>query len=252
MFSQVVKLSEVFHPELFRPVILIGMHRSGTSFLAEVLHRSGIHMGVKRDHNFEAFHFLSINQRAMWQAGGDWYKPIVPAFEHFDNWTADELFKIHFDVKGNGKYLFYKLINKRWGWKDPRNTFTLAYWLNLFPEAKVVHLIRNGWDVALSLQKRNQKPGEVHVAELNDPLVGFALWDTYINQAMSYNHSALCHVKYEDLVRNDLQTIQQLEHFLKVSLKKHIATMAQKTSEKKVRCPESVRQNIWMKKFCYE
>ncbi|MFN4298384.1 MAG: sulfotransferase [Thermaurantimonas sp.] len=249
MLRQIARVLDPLHPELYKPVIIMGMHRSGTSFLAEVLHRAGIHMGVKRDHNFEAFHFLSINQRAMWQAGGDWYKPVVPASEHFDKWTAEELFKIHFGLKGNGKYILYKLINKRWGWKDPRNTFTLPFWLNQFPQAKVIHLIRNGWDVALSLQKRNQKLGEVYKAEFDNPLAGFNLWNIYITKAFSYEYSNIHHVKYEDLMKKNSEEISRLENFLKVFLKKYIDHLASKPNVRSVRFPEEVRQNVWMKKF---
>lgn len=41
-----------------------------------------------------------------------------------------------------------------WGWKDPRNTITLPIWLELFPNAKILHIRRHGVDVAQSLRKR--------------------------------------------------------------------------------------------------
>jgi hypothetical protein len=44
-----------------------------------------------------------------------------------------------------------------WGWKDPRNTFTLPMWLRIFPEAKVVYIQRHGVDVAESLRVRALK-----------------------------------------------------------------------------------------------
>ena len=44
-----------------------------------------------------------------------------------------------------------------WGWKDPRNTFTLPLWLELFPEARVLHVTRHGVDVAASLRYRQRK-----------------------------------------------------------------------------------------------
>ncbi len=39
----------------------------------------------------------------------------------------------------------YKRTNglKAWGWKDPRNTFTLPMWLSIFPKARVLHVLRN-------------------------------------------------------------------------------------------------------------
>lgn len=43
-----------------------------------------------------------------------------------------------------------------WGWKDLRNTYTLPLWLDLFSEARVIHIYRHGVDVAGSLQTREQ------------------------------------------------------------------------------------------------
>jgi hypothetical protein len=45
-------------------------------------------------------------------------------------------------------------FDRPWGWKDPRNTLLLRPWLEVFPEAKVVHVVRNGVEVALSLARR--------------------------------------------------------------------------------------------------
>jgi hypothetical protein len=44
-----------------------------------------------------------------------------------------------------------------WGWKDPRNSITLPVWLKLFPDARVIHIVRNGVDVAESLYRRQQR-----------------------------------------------------------------------------------------------
>jgi hypothetical protein len=57
-------------------------------------------------------------------------------------------------------YMKYKSIQKLdipWGWKDPRNTFLLPLWLTIFPEAKIVHIYRNGIDIAQSLSLREGK-----------------------------------------------------------------------------------------------
>src|SRR5699024_2516440 len=42
--------------------------------------------------------------------------------------------------------------NRAWGWKDPRNVYTLPIWLRLFPKAKVIFIKRHGVDVAASLR----------------------------------------------------------------------------------------------------
>jgi hypothetical protein len=47
-------------------------------------------------------------------------------------------------------------IDIPWGWKDPRNTFLLPIWLEIFPNAKIIHIYRNGLDIAKSLAVREQ------------------------------------------------------------------------------------------------
>lgn len=225
------------------------MHRSGTSMLAEVLHKAGIYMGKDRDHNFEAMHFLSINQRAMWKAGADWYKPLQPPDECFDHPGIHELFKIHFKIHSNRKYLLHKLLNKPWGWKDPRNTFTLPYWLKHFPNAKVIHLIRHGWDVALSLQRRNKTPGEVYQPELDDLKVGFELWNTYMNQAMSYKISNMIHIRYEDLIAVKPDQVELLESFLNRKINTQLKATAVQTQSSKRRYPDVIQKNDWINTF---
>lgn len=206
-------------------------------------------MGMDRDHNFEAIHFLSINQRALWSMGADWYKPGHPPEECFDHYSAHDLFKIHFGIHSTWNYIFHKLLNRPWGWKDPRNTFTLTHWLRLFPNAKVIHLIRHGWDVALSLQKRNQRPGEVHVPELNDPIAGFNLWNMYMNQAMSFNIPNLIHIKYEDLTAMKPDQVDLLESFLNRKINKHLSATARKTRTSPIRYPDIVIRNDWINRF---
>lgn len=36
------------------------------------------------------------------------------------------------------------LLPAHWGWKDPRNVYTLGLWLIQFPNARVIHIIRSG------------------------------------------------------------------------------------------------------------
>lgn len=232
-----------------RPVIIIGMHRSGTSMLARVLHRAGIHMGAHRDHNFEAMHFLSINQRAMWASGADWDRPVVPDEANFDQWSARELYAIHFQIRNRAQYIFCRMTDCSWGWKDPRNTFTLPHWLKVFPKARVVHLVRHGWDVALSLSRRNQVPGEVYSSMLDDPLNGFRLWNVYITQAMKYTNCQILHIRYEDLLEFDINTISRLEHFLERKLKIHLEKVLRKTLVRNVHYPIEIVENEWIKKF---
>ncbi|MEZ5023867.1 MAG: sulfotransferase [Chitinophagales bacterium] len=49
-----------------------------------------------------------------------------------------------------------------WGWKEPRNSFTLEFYKELFPDAKIIHIYRNPIDSANSYLKRDRK-GEMNL-----------------------------------------------------------------------------------------
>lgn len=203
--------------ELMRPpFIIIGMHRSGTSVLTKVLEKSGIFMGVIKDPNYEAMHFLSINQQVMWKSGYDWYKPGLPPQEHWHAIPARELYREHFRLNGRLASLKQKLRNEDWGWKDPRNTFTLPMWLAKFPKAKVIALYREEEDIVKSLQNRNQIKGEVQVSELNDANYCRQLCQDYQKQASYYQEQLgenYLELQYEDLKKHDASAIHALESF---------------------------------------
>ena len=44
------------------PVIIIGMHRSGTSMLTRLLEKAGLFVGHEKENNWEAWFFPKINQ----------------------------------------------------------------------------------------------------------------------------------------------------------------------------------------------
>lgn len=198
------------------PVIIIGMHRSGTSLLAKVLEKAGIFMGVLKDHNYEAIHFLSLNQQTLWAANANWLGPKVPEREHYHTRPPKTLYNEHFKLTTKIDQFKYGLFPKAWGWKDPRNTFTLPMWLELFPKAKVIFVNRNSDAIALSLQKRNQVKGEVYDSRLDNLNFNLNLAAVYQSQAISYKAQLglqFHEISYEDMVNLDKAAILSLEKF---------------------------------------
>jgi hypothetical protein len=210
------------------PYIVIGMHRSGTSLVAQVLHQAGIFMGVLKDHNHEAMHFLSCNQHSLWADGHNWLDPAVPQQTHWTTPSAKTLYIEHFKLNTRIQRIRYLSLPKDWGWKDPRNTFTLPMWLRLFPKAKVIYVKRNTTDIARSLQQRNQRAGEVQDDRLNDFDFCLQLAETYQTQASSYAASLterFIEVEYEALTALDDKRIQALERFTGKQLHQHFKVL---------------------------
>ena len=212
-----------------QPFIVIGMHRSGTTMVAEAMNNSGICMGVMRDHNSEAFHFLSLNQQMLWAAGADWIEPKIPGKENDLTLPAYSIYAEHIKSESANPLKLKLLHNNPWGWKDPRNTFTIKYWLQVFPKAKVLHVLRDGRAVAMSLKNRNNVKGEVYDERLNDLEFNFKLWEKYISEGLKWQSLGKNYlmIKYEDLVSNqsavlnllDKFTMKQVSHFMQPKLK---------------------------------
>ena len=197
------------------------MHRSGTSLVAKVLEKAGIFMGVVKDHNYEAMHFLSLNQQSLWAAGANWLDPKVPAPEYWKTLPKEILFYEHFKIYSRIQKILLRLRSPRWGWKDPRNTFTLPMWLALYPEAKVLHITRNTEEIIKSLATRNRVLGEVHDPRLDDEAFNHTLSQKYLEQARSYAitlGSQYHEIDYAEILNLSQEKIGALEKFTGVRL----------------------------------
>jgi len=123
-------------------------------------------------------------------------------------------------------------ITFRWGWKDSCNMLTLPLWLMLFPNAKVIFIVRNGIDVARSLVERESGASKKfeslikrhlctsHSIRCRDFDESFALWESYAEIFEAFSLTAipdrgqlLC-LRYEDLLLEPAKTIARLAAFV--------------------------------------
>lgn len=151
------------------PVIIVGMHRSGTSLLAKLLQDLGLFIGWEEDTHNEAIFFRDRNESLLNAYGGSWDSPnevcnnilssnLRPLI--VDRLKRDVTNFENISYLGPYKRLRFKTlydITFPWGWKDPRNGLLLPIWLDIFPNAKVINIIRNAVDVAASLSVREHK-----------------------------------------------------------------------------------------------
>ena len=194
-----------------QPVLVVGMHNSGTSILTEILHENGIFFGANMQH-YESYFFSNfINDRVILGGGGNWAKlPLmsekdVLAFEASigpfikKHWIADYL------------QWGYDGISP-WGIKDPRLCVLLPLYLKVFPGARVVHIRRNPNDIAASLTGKF-KAG---VGVLNDLNHWKELTEAYTQRVL--DHSDQCasyhEIQYEDLCTQPNDHAKDLFSFL--------------------------------------
>ncbi len=176
-------------PTHVSPLVVAGMHRSGTSYLASILAAGGVAMGtrlVAADANnprgyFEDTEFLAVNQRLMLsctaEAAGhrDWGWTETEAWDEraaaAQRGSARELLAAH----GNGH---------RWGWKDPRTTLVLDFWDELARDAGLAPgyllVYRAPWDVADALQRTGAD------VFLRNPEYGYRIWSFYNRRLLDF------------------------------------------------------------------
>ncbi len=231
------------------PVIVFGMHRSGTTMFAEALDRLGLFLGRRLDGNHEALYFLRLNEELYRRCGATWDHP-QPVARFFEYPDAVELSRrcIESDLRSRNFRTFIgwtrgllrggvDKLRAPWGFKDPRTAFTLPLWLRVFPRARLVYVIRNGIDVAHSLVAREERllsdqvrvfdrrfarrapekhvrrqayKGSVRCLTFEG---AFSLWEEYVARAettlANVRHDFL-RVRYEDVVASPRQPIADL------------------------------------------
>src|SRR5215207_3858147 len=140
------------------PVCIAGMHRSGTSMVTMLLHKSGLYLGPEFDlhtpgpanpeGHWENRRFFKLNQRILHRLRGGWdYPPPLPA-----SWITGPLAP----CRTEAETLVQQFADREpWGWKDPRNCLTLPFWQVILGAVRVVVVVRNPLEVAESLRKRN-------------------------------------------------------------------------------------------------
>lgn len=140
-------------------VLILGMHRSGTSYLAQLLQEMGVFIGDRlvgpqrgnpRGH-YEAEDFLAFHQRLIRQRRGEPRRAFdedllvqEPLSETFSVAEAAEANRLLDGLRRAGLH----------GWKEPRTCLFLPAWRRLLPEARSVIVYRHPLEVHQSLLRR--------------------------------------------------------------------------------------------------
>lgn len=232
------------------PVIIAGMHRSGTTLVARLLESFDLFLGAYKDENCESHFFRTINDWILRISGGAWDNP--GSIERVLNNDAVRRIVIH-HIRNNLNFYHivqysgpkhYRKFRRNtgapflWGWKDPRNSVTLPIWLDLFPDARIIHVFRHGVDVANSLFIRQKRwyqralfpPSYRRLRYLLSPFgghylrsagfqnhaEGLNLWAFYMQCAESslavMNNRSMA-LRYEDLLQDPERNIQLMLDF---------------------------------------
>lgn len=157
-----------------RCLVVLGMHRSGTSVLMGTLRDAGVHIGQvlaasiegNRRGLQEAPAVLYMHEQLLEANGGSWREPPETVV-----WG-----ELHRSVRD--LFVESRAQQPLWGFKDPRTLLTLEGWLEVLPQLEPVGIFRDPLAVARSLERRNGFPLEQ----------GLALWTAYNQRLLAWHH----------------------------------------------------------------
>lgn len=181
-------------------VVVLGMHRSGTSLVAGILHAMGVKMGevfrLPDEWNsrgyFEDLDWRAVNKWILNTAGGTWYIPPCAR-----------------DVLRHGERIGAAvdwLVREKsgcplWGFKDPRTCLTLEAIHPRLPNPCYVYVKRHIDSIVNSLKRRAGGRG---YEESDHHWI--ALTNTYLQRVDSFLanvDSPVFEIQYEELVKRE-------------------------------------------------
>jgi hypothetical protein len=146
-------------------LLILGMHRSGTSCLAGMLECTGFHVGdvdewnpYNLKGNRENLAASAINEALLHACGADWDRP--PEQLRIAAHHREDIRRLTDELAASGR---------PWLLKDPRMLLVLGAWTDTVPDLARVGIFRHPVAVARSLQRRDD----------TDLETGVALWRAY-------------------------------------------------------------------------
>lgn len=191
-------------------VVVLGMHRSGTSAVSRVLNLLGADVGPQEDllteydnpsGHWESRSLVESNDKILAAFGRSWDFPpwLAEGWERSPRATAliPELAETFSRVHGANP----------WVWKDPRTCLTFPLWRRVLgTDFVVVMVLREPGDVVASLRRREGIPRFYAVG----------LWQHYLHRAVraAAGLPVVC-LHFEDLVGSPLQVTAKLAEDLR-------------------------------------
>ncbi|NNV56582.1 hypothetical protein [Limnovirga soli] len=143
-------------------LIILGMHRSGTSLIAQWLHKCGMQLGDRLhgadignvEGHFEDIDFLQLHRQMLTDQK---MSSVGLVYNEIDSIDAYFIKKIRALID------FKNSLHTQWGWKEPRTCLFLSYYREFLSNANYLVVIRDYHSVVTSLVERDFKSYEKRI-----------------------------------------------------------------------------------------
>lgn len=205
-----------------KAVIVLAMHRTGSSAVTAGIEALGIDLGKSNDYSneenpkgfFENQDVVDINERILTTLGYTWSNPFVVGIDEkkalLDSFVGEALNIIEDNFRGK----------EVWALKDPRICLLLPFWQkviaqSLGSEIYYVFALRNPMEVASSLRVRAKKFSQFFCGDVQQSLM---LWFSHYFYALnSVDSDNAMLIGFDDLIQNPREQLDRMASFLEIS-----------------------------------
>ena len=200
------------------PIIVLGVERSGTSVVAEMLHRWGAYAGHP-----EKLHKADTHApKGYWEYLPLW--DLLAELGDFDTGTTwwDCNFQQQIKEKASDPVYRKKATELMaemhkggpWFWKDPALSHFLPIWKQIWGDAIYIITVRNPLDTAVSWQKFIM-PSDVKV-RISFMAMNLLRWQHMMTQILQHTENVKhrLFLGYEDIILNPCVQVDRLTKFL--------------------------------------
>lgn len=189
-----------------KQVVVLGMHRSGTSLLSNLLINMGVYMGhdfIEPDEYnprgyFEDTDFVRVNKMILREFNASWNNP--PTRKQLESIARMKPHTARIEHVIRHKE---SLENDVWGWKDPRNSLTAFLYHPYLSNPHYIVVKRQPQNVLKSLRARN--PDSKNWGE---QLI--ETYERHIARFLGTGEKENLVINFEDLVRHPLTLLETL------------------------------------------
>lgn len=189
-------------------IVVLGMHRSGSSLVTHLLSKLSVHLGEdllpartdNPDGFFENRMFLNLHERMLEATGNTWYAP--------SRSIDTDMLLGTFGAEARQLVAFMDEQGGTWAWKDPRTPIFLDFWSEILKDRDVRYLVtnRHPGSISASLQKRDNLP----IA------IGLALWELTCEKIIGHlrPEDGSLIVNYDQLIEDKAEQLPGLIRFI--------------------------------------
>ena len=197
--------------------VVLGMHKSGTTLVAQMLHKSGINMGnfdesvgYDSGNQFERKETQRLNM-AMLQCGYDLSLNVISPLNE-EKLSKDYYAKIRILIED------LCVTFEDWGFKDPRTCLTYPAWQRCLPTHCIIFVYRSPFEVWLHYQRECSRFNWIR--KIKNGWKAITAWYVYNKQALEYlekqeNESII--IDYSKLMHGNME-FKLLEKFLNLKI----------------------------------